>query len=167
MYVHVCLAARSLMCFETSILRFRAPYVRELEHCRCLVGGRSIGALTRALALWAPRGGATCRGRGLGCTGGTLSRPRVPVLALRGSETPVCPAPEACAQPLPLHRAGLRWLALYPGWAPEIFLIAVVAAALLCCCARRGASRRIQRRPVVKYEGRIVPAARVRPALLG
>ena len=87
--------------------------------------------------------------------------------SLRGSETPVCPAPEACAQPLPLHRAGLRWLALYPGWAPEIFLIVLVAAALLFCCARRGASRRIQRRPVVKYEGRIVPAARARPALLG
>ena len=82
-YVHDCLAARSLMCLRSSILRFRAPYVCELEHCRGLIGGRDIGAYTRALALWAPRGGATRRGCRLGYTGGTLSRPRVPVLAPR------------------------------------------------------------------------------------
>ena len=87
--------------------------------------------------------------------------------SLRGSDPPLCPEPEACALPLPPHRACLRWLALYPGWAPEIFVGVVVGVILLILCARRCATRRLHRRPSVRYAGRIVPAAHARPALLG
>jgi hypothetical protein len=87
--------------------------------------------------------------------------------SLRGTEPPVCPAPEPCARPLPLHRAGLRWLALYEGWLPEIIVCVVIALVLLTCCARSCATRRLRRRPVIRYGGRVVPAARARPALLG
>ena len=87
--------------------------------------------------------------------------------SLRGAEPPVCPAPEPCARPLPLHRAGLRWLALYEGWAPKIIVCVVIALVLLTCCARSCATRRLRRRPVIRYGGRVVPAARARPALLG
>ena len=87
--------------------------------------------------------------------------------SLRGTEPPVCPAAEPCARPLPPHRAGLRWLALYEGWAPEIVVCLITILVLLICCVRSCSTRRLHRRPVIQYAGRIVPATRARPALLG
>ena len=56
--------------------------------------------------------------------------------SLRGTEPPVCPAPGPCARPLPPHRAGLRWLALYEGWAPKIVVCVIIILVLLICCIR-------------------------------
>ena len=85
--------------------------------------------------------------------------------SLGGCET--CPEPEPCAAALTPHRAALRWLALYPGWAPEIAVGVFFSLLVIGLVARRCASRRLRRRPVVRYAGRIVPAAHARPALLG
>lgn len=85
--------------------------------------------------------------------------------SLGGGES--CPEPEPCAVALPPHRAALRWLALYPGWAPEIAVGGLFALLIIGLVVRRCASRRLRRRPVVRYAGRVVPAAHARPALLG
>ena len=90
--------------------------------------------------------------------------------AFRGAAPPPAPPPcpeHPCAQALPLHRAALRWVALYPGWAPEILFAAVLAAVILVFVARRWATKRVNRRPKIRYAGRVVPAAHARPALLG
>jgi hypothetical protein len=87
--------------------------------------------------------------------------------SLRGAEPPVCPAPEPCARPLTLHRDFLRRVALHEGWAPEVATGIAFALVLLIWCVRRIASRRLRRRPGIRYGGRVVPAARARPAVLG